>query len=182
MMYLPHDTEQDVIYVFATKAGAPSNPDWYHNLTAAGDGSVVAERIGADAVAPYERNRHGEPAAGATRRTASGTDLAACVTDIDIQGRYASHKIRDYFNDDQSEHGPREVPGLRGAHRALRTLASSWRRSSQRAPSPANSSVSRAQSSERTWPTARSVALRLTCRCRHRSRAWARLLRAVAAF
>ncbi len=39
-MYLPHDTEPDVIYVFATKAGAPTNPDWYHNLTAAGDGSV----------------------------------------------------------------------------------------------------------------------------------------------
>src|SRR6266704_1115137 len=40
MMYLPHDTEPDSIYVFATKAGAPTNPDWYHNLTAAGDGSV----------------------------------------------------------------------------------------------------------------------------------------------
>ena len=40
MMYLPHDTEPDIIYVFATKAGAPTNPDWYHNLTAAGDGSV----------------------------------------------------------------------------------------------------------------------------------------------
>jgi len=40
LMYLPHDTEQDGIYVFATKGGAPSNPDWYHNLTAAGDGSV----------------------------------------------------------------------------------------------------------------------------------------------
>jgi deazaflavin-dependent oxidoreductase (nitroreductase family) len=40
VMYLPHDTEQDVIYVFATKGGAPSNPDWYHNLVAAGDGSV----------------------------------------------------------------------------------------------------------------------------------------------
>jgi deazaflavin-dependent oxidoreductase (nitroreductase family) len=39
-MYLPHDTEPDIIYVFATKAGAPTNPDWYHNLTAAGDGSV----------------------------------------------------------------------------------------------------------------------------------------------
>ena len=24
MMYLPHDTEQDIIYVFATKAGRPS--------------------------------------------------------------------------------------------------------------------------------------------------------------
>jgi deazaflavin-dependent oxidoreductase (nitroreductase family) len=35
-----HVTEPDIIYVFATKAGAPTNPDWYHNLTAAGDGSV----------------------------------------------------------------------------------------------------------------------------------------------
>jgi deazaflavin-dependent oxidoreductase (nitroreductase family) len=40
MMYLPHDTDPDVIYVFATKAGAPTNPDWYRNLTAAGDGRV----------------------------------------------------------------------------------------------------------------------------------------------
>jgi deazaflavin-dependent oxidoreductase (nitroreductase family) len=39
-MYLPHETEQGVIYVFASKGGAPSNPDWYYNLTAAGDGSV----------------------------------------------------------------------------------------------------------------------------------------------
>ena len=40
MMYLPHETDPDIIYVFATKAGAPDNPDWYRNLTAAGDGSV----------------------------------------------------------------------------------------------------------------------------------------------
>ena len=40
VMYLPHETEQGVIYVFASKGGAPSNPDWYYNLTAAGDGSV----------------------------------------------------------------------------------------------------------------------------------------------
>ena len=39
-MYLPHDTRPDIIYVFATKAGAPANPDWYRNLTAAGDGSI----------------------------------------------------------------------------------------------------------------------------------------------
>ena len=38
-MYLPHDTEPDIIYVFATKGGAPSHPDWYYNLTAA-DGTV----------------------------------------------------------------------------------------------------------------------------------------------
>jgi deazaflavin-dependent oxidoreductase (nitroreductase family) len=40
MMSLPHGTDPDIIYVFATKAGAPTNPDWYGNLTAAGGGSV----------------------------------------------------------------------------------------------------------------------------------------------
>ncbi len=40
MMYLPDDTDSDSIYVFATRAGAPSNPDWYYNLIAAGQGSV----------------------------------------------------------------------------------------------------------------------------------------------
>jgi deazaflavin-dependent oxidoreductase (nitroreductase family) len=40
MMYLPDETEPDIIYVFATKGGAPTDPDWYRNLTAAGDGSV----------------------------------------------------------------------------------------------------------------------------------------------
>jgi len=40
MMYLPSDNDQDTIYVFATKGGAPSNPDWYRNLIAAGEGAV----------------------------------------------------------------------------------------------------------------------------------------------
>ncbi|MDQ2586657.1 nitroreductase family deazaflavin-dependent oxidoreductase [Saccharothrix yanglingensis] len=40
MMYLPHDTDDDVIYVFASKAGAPENPDWYYNLTTAGRATV----------------------------------------------------------------------------------------------------------------------------------------------
>jgi len=40
MMYLPDDADNDAIYVFATKGGAPSNPDWYYNLTAAGQGTV----------------------------------------------------------------------------------------------------------------------------------------------
>jgi deazaflavin-dependent oxidoreductase (nitroreductase family) len=39
-MYLPHETRPDIIYVFATKAGAPANPDWYRNLAAVGSGSV----------------------------------------------------------------------------------------------------------------------------------------------
>ncbi|MDX6234541.1 MAG: hypothetical protein QOH68_3649 [Nocardioidaceae bacterium] len=40
LMYLPDDADDDTIYVFATKGGAPSNPDWYYNLTATGRGSV----------------------------------------------------------------------------------------------------------------------------------------------
>jgi len=40
VMYLPHDTDPDIIYVFATMGGAPANPAWYLNLTAAGAGSV----------------------------------------------------------------------------------------------------------------------------------------------
>jgi deazaflavin-dependent oxidoreductase (nitroreductase family) len=38
--------DPDVIYVFASKGGAPTNPDWYYNLTAGGQGSV---EIGTDA-------------------------------------------------------------------------------------------------------------------------------------
>jgi deazaflavin-dependent oxidoreductase (nitroreductase family) len=40
MMYLPHHTDETMIYVFASKGGAPTNPDWYYNLTAANEGSV----------------------------------------------------------------------------------------------------------------------------------------------
>ena len=39
MMYLPGDTA-DSLYVFASKAGAPTSPDWYYNLVASGTGSV----------------------------------------------------------------------------------------------------------------------------------------------
>jgi deazaflavin-dependent oxidoreductase (nitroreductase family) len=40
MMYLPDDADNGTIYVFASKGGAPSNPDWYYNLTALGEGTV----------------------------------------------------------------------------------------------------------------------------------------------
>lgn len=39
-MYLADDADNDTIYVFATKSGAPSNPEWYYNLTTSGAGSV----------------------------------------------------------------------------------------------------------------------------------------------
>jgi deazaflavin-dependent oxidoreductase (nitroreductase family) len=37
MMYLP---EGERLFVFASKAGAPTNPDWFHNLVANPDVSV----------------------------------------------------------------------------------------------------------------------------------------------
>ncbi len=40
MMYLADESDDTTIYVFASKAGAPTNPDWYYNLVAAGEGSV----------------------------------------------------------------------------------------------------------------------------------------------
>ncbi|MGZ4507744.1 MAG: nitroreductase/quinone reductase family protein [Blastococcus sp.] len=40
MMYMHADDDTATIYVFASKAGAPGNPDWYFNLTSAGDGEV----------------------------------------------------------------------------------------------------------------------------------------------
>src|SRR4029453_14095047 len=40
MMYLPHETDNDVIYVFASKGGAPHNPGWYYNLPSAGHATI----------------------------------------------------------------------------------------------------------------------------------------------
>jgi deazaflavin-dependent oxidoreductase (nitroreductase family) len=40
MMYLADEDEPKTIYVFASKAGAPTHPDWYYNLTDGGDASV----------------------------------------------------------------------------------------------------------------------------------------------
>jgi deazaflavin-dependent oxidoreductase (nitroreductase family) len=40
MMYLRDDEDPAVIHVFASKAGAPTDPDWYLNLTAAGEAEV----------------------------------------------------------------------------------------------------------------------------------------------
>ena len=40
MMYLPDDSDADAIYVFATKGGAPTNPDWYYNLVATGQAII----------------------------------------------------------------------------------------------------------------------------------------------
>ena len=40
MMYLADDDDAATIYVFASKGGAPTHPDWYRNLVAAGSAVV----------------------------------------------------------------------------------------------------------------------------------------------
>ena len=40
VMYLAAPDDPALIYVFASKSGAPDNPEWYYNLTEAGSGNV----------------------------------------------------------------------------------------------------------------------------------------------
>jgi deazaflavin-dependent oxidoreductase (nitroreductase family) len=40
LVYLPGEGDDDSTYVFASKGGAPTNPDWYGNLIAAGEATV----------------------------------------------------------------------------------------------------------------------------------------------
>jgi deazaflavin-dependent oxidoreductase (nitroreductase family) len=40
VMYLPSDDDKNLMYIFATKSGAPDNPAWYHNLVDAGSAEV----------------------------------------------------------------------------------------------------------------------------------------------
>jgi deazaflavin-dependent oxidoreductase (nitroreductase family) len=61
MMYLPDASDDNTIYVFASKGGAPSNPDWYYNLTAAGAGTIErgteTYRVAVREVTGNERDR-----------------------------------------------------------------------------------------------------------------------------
>ncbi|MFD5178172.1 nitroreductase/quinone reductase family protein [Nocardia sp. NPDC058379] len=81
MMYLPDERDPDTIYVFASKAGAPSNPAWYYNLTTAGAGDIeigtdtypvtVAEVTGADRDRVYAEQARRYPGfAGYAEKTA----------------------------------------------------------------------------------------------------------------
>jgi deazaflavin-dependent oxidoreductase (nitroreductase family) len=40
LVYLPSEGDDDSIYIFASKGGAPTHPDWYGNLTAAGKATI----------------------------------------------------------------------------------------------------------------------------------------------
>jgi deazaflavin-dependent oxidoreductase (nitroreductase family) len=45
LVYLPDDSNPALVYIFATKAGAPTNPDWYYNLVA---NPTVTLEVGAE--------------------------------------------------------------------------------------------------------------------------------------
>lgn len=40
VMYLADEDDPAIIYVFGSKAGAPTHPDWYYNLVSAGSARV----------------------------------------------------------------------------------------------------------------------------------------------
>ena len=40
LVYLPGEGDDDSIYIFASKGGAPANPEWYGNLIAAGKTTI----------------------------------------------------------------------------------------------------------------------------------------------
>jgi deazaflavin-dependent oxidoreductase (nitroreductase family) len=40
LVYLPGEGDDDAIYIFASKGGAPEHPEWYRNLAAAGQATV----------------------------------------------------------------------------------------------------------------------------------------------
>ncbi len=54
LMYLPHDEEY---VIFASKAGAPQNPAWYHNLKANPDTSI---EVGGRSLQVHAREADGE--------------------------------------------------------------------------------------------------------------------------
>ena len=74
MMYLASDDDSNVMYVFATKSGAPDNPAWYVNLVSAGSAQVevgtetfpvsVREITGADRDRIYAEQARRYPAFG----------------------------------------------------------------------------------------------------------------------
>lgn len=53
MMYRPHDSDPDTIFVFASNAGGPRHPSWYYNILAHPDDLVV--EIGRDTLTAEAR-------------------------------------------------------------------------------------------------------------------------------
>jgi deazaflavin-dependent oxidoreductase (nitroreductase family) len=82
VMYLADEADPDAIHVFASKAGAPVNPEWYRNLLAAGRGRVeigddeydvdVTELTGADRDRVFEEQARRYPGFGEYAQKTAG--------------------------------------------------------------------------------------------------------------
>ena len=88
MMYLAADDDPCTIYVFASKAGAPTNPDWYLNLTSAGSAQV---EVGTDTyqvtvseLAGEERDRTYQKQAGLYPGFAAYAEKTAGIRTIPV--------------------------------------------------------------------------------------------------
>ncbi len=74
LAYLADETDAGTVYIFASKGGAPTNPDWYYNLVAAGHAEVergteryaatVTEVTGAERDAIFARQVEAVPGFG----------------------------------------------------------------------------------------------------------------------
>jgi deazaflavin-dependent oxidoreductase (nitroreductase family) len=58
LMYMADEADPNTVYIFASKAGAPTHPAWYHNLMAAGSTSV---ELGDETYDVKVTEVHGEP-------------------------------------------------------------------------------------------------------------------------
>ena len=82
MMYLADDGDPGSIYVFASKAGAPTHPDWYYNLKSAGHTQVevgteiyhvsVTELVGQERDRVFEKQARRYPGFAEYARRAAG--------------------------------------------------------------------------------------------------------------
>ena len=82
VMYLPSDDDKNVMYIFATKSGAPDNPAWYHNLLDAGSAEVevgtetfpvsVTELTGAERDRVYTEQARRYPTFGEYEKKTAG--------------------------------------------------------------------------------------------------------------
>jgi deazaflavin-dependent oxidoreductase (nitroreductase family) len=82
LVYLPSEND-DSIDVFASKGGAPTHPDWYHNLVAAGEATIevgfstypvtVSELTGVDRDTVYAEQVRRLPGFGEYAQQTEGT-------------------------------------------------------------------------------------------------------------
>jgi deazaflavin-dependent oxidoreductase (nitroreductase family) len=90
MMYLADERDAKTIYVFATKAGAATNPDWYYNLKSAGHAQVevgtdtyeatVGELMGEERERVYDEQARRYPAFAQYARKTAGVRTIPVLT------------------------------------------------------------------------------------------------------